>query len=171
MSCGDWDCEIDRAADWLWEKTCEAVDEAFPRGMLFGAAATGLKAPSTKRVFQTILRIKILDQFRGAFGGQGVAWDDTEPLRGEMLREVGVDGRFPSTPFLAALRAIGADEAIPYLKPGMHVTINPGAIVVHADFRSKGVRIEVTKSERNGDDPFSETTAVGVDRVDEKARR
>jgi hypothetical protein len=171
MKRGDWDREMDRAVDWLWEKTCEAIDLTFPRGMLWGSAATGLKAPATMNVFKTILRIKIVDQFLASKGGSGVDWDCGEPLKGEMLRNVGVDGRFPSPPFLDALRAIGADDVIPYLKPGMHVTINPGAIVVHADFCSKGERIEVPKSERNGDDQGDQTADVGVVRFDETGGR
>lgn len=171
MAGRDWDDEIDRAVDWLWEKTGEAIDLAFPPGMLWGAASTGLKAPATKRVFQTILRINIVDHFLGMKGGSGIDWDHGEPLKGSLLRYVGVEGRFPTPPFLAALRAIGADDVIPHLKPGMRVHINPGGLVVHDDFRDKGTRIEVPKLERNGDDQGDQKAAVECDPFDEARGR
>lgn len=139
----DWQREIDRAAEWLAGQFVLAIDRAYPPGSLWGATGPALKAEGCMREFRGALRSDISERWSRS----GIPWNRDEPLHGELLRRVGVEGRFANTSIVHAARTIGADEVLDELPDGLAVVINPGYLWAKTSMRDKGTRIEVERGD------------------------
>jgi hypothetical protein len=128
----DWQPEIRFAASWWKQRIIEAAGKAFPANSLFGVLANPLIAESNLAAFELALE-KAIDH---DFSKRKVAWNRQVPLEGLNVRRVGVEGAFISEPLLAACKATGIEELLPFIPSGCVSIINPGKVFTALDRRT-----------------------------------
>ncbi len=135
----DWGREIGRAGDWIKARWVEAIDRAYPEGGLWAQSGRVLKFDDRLEMF----RGAFVEDVKGGWITRDIPWRRDEPTFGELLRRIGVDGRFAHTSLVHAARVAMADEALAFLPDGLSITINPGYLWVKTSRKDKGSRIDV----------------------------
>jgi hypothetical protein len=136
---GRWLVEVRAASGWWCARITEAIDRAYPPESLFGGLASELRLPEVG----TKLHRRIADELNIFLGNHGELWQPFDPLKGSMYRRIEKQGRFLHPAIGLPMVDCGLGEVAEYLPDGLRCTINPGAIVVGLDRRSKDTRVEV----------------------------